>query len=55
MGYTIKQMLIFCINAITDGTKFTDSRGIVYKQEFGQAFVDEIKKALEADKKLKED
>ena len=36
-----------CIQAISNGEKITDHRGIVYKQEFGDAFLNKLKNSIE--------
>lgn len=47
VGSALKQ----CINAITGSDPFEDERGIVYKQEFGIAFVNHLNKALDPSNK----
>lgn len=47
----VESMLKQCLNAITGNEPIQDSRGVVYTQEFGIAFVNQIKKALDLNTK----
>jgi hypothetical protein len=43
----MKKALKEVVSAIENGQKVEDSRGVVYKQEFGEKFLDYLKKSLE--------
>jgi hypothetical protein len=47
----VESALKQCINAITGNDPFEDERGVVYKQEFGIAFVNRLNKALDPSNK----
>lgn len=46
-------MLREVIKAIEEGQRFEDHRGIVYRQEFGQAFLDALKAAADEIERLR--
>lgn len=47
MEKTIKEV----ISAIENGSKIEDSRGIVYRQEFGEAFLNKLKETVKLQEK----